>query len=342
MEYRNKHGLKLNARLLIGSGLLLLVNNLLADQPDWVEGRSATYPDKLYITATASASDPERAKDRALGNLSKVFEARIDEQTITRSDTQVTVKDGRESFTRQQHLSQHVQVSTDKIINGARIAETWKDEGVFVHHALAILDRKQAANNIRQEMHRLDELTQVEISQNQSAQDPLFAISHLNSAIDFQSQRYGLQKMLKVIDTRGVGHPSEWNMSDLQSRFNQQLRSLKIASAVDNDPIGKLEQLLKSAMGNAGFPAAVNGTDYTLVANLDVQDLGMRQGWYWLRGKLSLRLIEKDGKVRGRQQWPIKVSALQQSEAESRLLSQVSKKLNAELLNAMVQFASNK
>ncbi len=325
------------------AALLLLHSSITcASQPDWVDGTPRAYPDNDYITASASASDPERAKDRALGNLSKVFEARIDDQTTTRSDTHVTVKDGDESFTRQHFLSQQVRVSSDKIINGARIAETWKDDKLFVYHALAVLDRKQAGNNIRQEMHRLDEQTQSELQHSQTQADQLVALSALNSAIELQQQRYGLQKMLKVIDSRGVGHPSEWNMSDLQSRFQSHLNSLKVGVAVDNDPIGKLEQLLSSAMGNAGFPAVPNGSDFTLVASLDVQDLGLRQGWYWLRGKLSLRLIEKSGKVRGRQQWPLKVSALQQSEAESRLLTQVSRKLNAELRNAMIQFASVK
>lgn len=320
--------------------LLLSFTAQSSDKPDWVDGISKAYPDSRYISASASASDAQRAKDRALGNLSKIFEARVNAETTTVSDTHVSVIDGNESFTRNNQLTQHVQVRSDKIINGARIADQWKDNELFTYHALAILDRDQAGNNIRQEMNRLDEETQSVIDLAKGQQDKLLIMSSLNKALHLQRERYSLQKMMKVIDTRGIGIPSRWNMAELQGDIQQHLLSLQIGTAVDNDPIGKLENLLASAMGNAGFPAQNNGADYTLVASLEVQDLGFRQGWYWLRGKLSIKLIESNGQVRGRQQWSLKVSALQQNEAESRLSTQVSNKLNSEIMPAMMKFAS--
>ena len=56
--------------------------------PDWTLGESAKYPHVLYVTATGSGSDVESARDRAMGNLSKVFEARIVGTTVTSTDTQ--------------------------------------------------------------------------------------------------------------------------------------------------------------------------------------------------------------------------------------------------------------
>ena len=93
-------------------------------------------------------------------------------------------------------------------------------------------------------------------------------------------------------------------------------------------------------MGNSGFPSVNGSASYTLVANLDVQDLGFRQGWYWLRGKLSVKMVEANGKIRGRKQWALKVSALQHNDAESRLMSQVSKELNAGIRPAVLEFAT--
>lgn len=312
-----------------------------ASKPDWVEGSAGFYPNNKYMVATGSAGNIELAKDRALGNLSKIFEAHIKESSTTQSDTYVNIKDGDENFIKSHHLAQQIQVHTDKIVNGAHIAETWKDSQVFTYHALAVLERSQAGNNIREELSRIDNETQAELDRSQAQGDVLISMSALNKALALQQERHSLQKMLKVIDTRGKGSPSSWNMAELRGQLESKLQTLSIGTAVDKDPVGKLSQYLKSAMGNAGFPAANNSTSqYTLVANLDVQDLGFRHGWYWLRGKLSVMLVEKDGKVRGQKHWPLKVSALQHGDAESRLMTQVSKKLNENIKPAILEFAT--
>jgi len=309
-------------------------------RPDWVDGEAGYYPNQQYLVASGSASSAELAKDRALGNLSKIFESKIQENSITRSDTRVNVQDGKESYTKNQRLAQNIHVQTDKVIKGARIAETWLDSSVQTYHALAVLDRQQAGNNMRHEMHRLDEETKVELERSQSAADPLQSMAALNQALVLQQQRQALQNSLKVIDLKGHGQPAEWNLADLRGRLENKLQSLRIATAVDGDPLGRLDQAVKSAMGNAGFPAVNGNGDYTLVANLDVQDLGMREGWYWLRGMLSVKLLEANGKVRGRKQWPLKVSALQRNDSESRLMTQVSKQLNRDLKPAILSFAT--
>lgn len=308
--------------------------------PDWVNGDAGFYPNNEYLTATGSASDAERAKDRALANLVKVFELHIRESSTTKSDTKVNVTDGRESYTKKHHLAQQINIRTDKVVQGARVAETWLDKAVFTYHALAVLDRKQAGNNIRSEMSRIDSETETELNRSNSQADPLLKMAALNKAVGLQQERQALQKTLKVIDLRGQGSPAKWNAADLRGQFESHLQSLQIGTAVDNDPIGRLSQALKSAMGNAGFPAGNGSSNYTLVASLDVQDLGLREGWYWLRGKLSVKLVEANGQVRGRKQWPLKVSALQRNDAESRLMSQVSKKLNQELKEAIIGFTT--
>ncbi len=335
--------MKIKNKLISGlfTGLFFISSSLTAaPKPDWVESSAGFYPNNQYMTATGSAGNAELAKNRALGNLSKIFETHIKESSTTRLDTQVLVKNGSESVSKNTHLAQQIQVRTDKIINGARIAETWKDETIFTHHALAVLDRVQAGNNIKSEMSRIDGETQSMLKRSRSQADVLLSLAALDKAVVLQYERQTLQKTLKVIDTRGKGAPAKWNLAELSGQLENKLQTLKIGTAVDNDPIGKLNQLLKSSMGNAGFPAANGAAKFTLVANLDVQDLGFRQGWYWLRGKLSVKMVEANGKIRGRKQWPLKVSALQHNDAESRLMTEVNKKLNAELKSTILEFAT--
>lgn len=325
--------------VIIGLSLIFRVA-VAQSQPDWVSGSTPEYPDGLYMSARGSASNDELAKNRALANLSKIFESHIRAASITKSAVQVEQGNEGERYTRSHSIVQQIQLRTDKIINGARIAESWKDTQEFTYHSLAVLNRTQASNNIRQEIQQLDFATQIALDQSQLQQDDLLSMSAQNKSVALQSQRQALHKMLKVIDLKGQGYPSRWNLSELKSQLEIKLLSLDIAAAVDNDPVGKLEEALKSAMGNAGFPAKNTDSGYTLVANLDVQDLGFRQGWYWLRGKLSIKMISSDGKIRGRRQWPLKVSALQHIDTEGRLMTQVNNTLSSELKRAVLQIAT--
>jgi len=55
------------------------------------------------------------------------------------------------------------------MVRGARIAEQWQNSADLTYHALAVLDRTQAGNNIRSEMNRLDEETQYALDQQKNA-----------------------------------------------------------------------------------------------------------------------------------------------------------------------------
>jgi len=240
---------------------------LAQSKPDWINGDAGFYPAHQYLTATGSASKSELAKDRALGNLAKILELQIREDSNTVSDTHVKVKNDSESVSKSIRLVQQINIRTDKVIQGARIAEMHHDKEVFTYHALAVLDRKQAGTNIRGEMNRLDQETETELNRSQSKADALLAMAALNKAMILQLERQTLQQTLKVIDSSGRGRPSKWNMAELRGKFDNSLQSLRITTAIDNDPIGRLGLALKSAMGNAGFPAVNGSVNYPLRPN---------------------------------------------------------------------------
>ena len=68
------------------------------------------------------------------------------------------------------------------MVQGARIAEQLQSSADLTYHALAVLDRTQAGNNIRGEMRRLDEETQYALDQQVNRDDVLLKISDLDKA----------------------------------------------------------------------------------------------------------------------------------------------------------------
>jgi hypothetical protein len=312
-----------------------------ADQPDWINSEAASYPNSKYVVANGSASSAELSKDRALANLTKVFELRIRESSTTRQEVQSLKQGGSETVQTSQSLSQNINIHTDKIIDGARIAEQWQHPADLTYYALAVLDRRQAGNNIRGEIDRLDEETAYELKNVEAKHSPLQKVAAYQRVLSLHDERSALQKTLKVIDLSGRGSESKWNRAELRSRLEASLNALKMRPQVLQDAIGGLDKLLKGAMAQAGFPEAAAGSgSYTLSSGLEIQSPIYNEGWYWLRGTLTLRLASAEGAVQGNKTWPLKVSASRQQQLNERMKDAVEKKLNQEIKSTVLGFAT--
>lgn len=311
-------------------------------QPDWVNGESRSYPHGAYIVGKGSASDRETAKTRALANLSKTFEAKIQEESRTLTDIKSKNVNGKESFSKDIRYLQDITVETDKVLEGARIAESWLDKSVQEHYAFAILERSQAGKNIRQQINVLDKSTMSELNRASSNSDKLLAMAAMNQAFKHQVQRQVLQKTLKVIDLKGVGKPSKWNLADMRGELENHLLALKIASETSSSDLTQLGRLLKGAMSKAGFPAATHQADFKMVASSKLIDVGRRSGWYWVRGKITIKLVEAlSGKVRGTHTWSFKTSANSKSVAVSRMVTKADKAMKADMKSVILDFATS-
>lgn len=315
-----------------------------SDAPQWVRGEPDMYPNSKYLSATGSASKAEQAKARALSNLAKIFEVRIREVSTTTQDVQTSKVEGVETVQAKQRIASSVNLHTDKMIQGARIAEQWQSGADLTYHALAVLDRSQAGNNIRAEMRRLDEETQFSLDQLAKRDTVLLKISDLKKANELQQDRQTLQKTLKIIDVKGRGTSASWNLAELHEQLQQALRTLPLNTVVKTDDVGGLENMLQGAASRAGFNlAAVDGQQkrYRLSASLEAQPAIKNDDWYWQRATLSIELVSQDGvSVIGYQSWPLKVNAGESSQLSSRMRKAVQEKLDQELLDTVLEFAS--
>ena len=155
-----------------------------------------------------------------------------------------------------------------------------------------------------------------------------------------QSERNSLQKTLKIIDLNGTGKPSGWNLAELIEQQEQALKSLNMRAVVLEDSVGELDKVLQAAMANAGFAQSSDEVGFTLSASMETQDALQKEGWYWLRGTLNVRLADPGGTILGNKSWPLKVSSVQQNQLNQRMLAEIDKKLKSELKNAVLGFAT--
>ena len=309
-------------------------------KPDWINGEPASYPNVSYVYASGSASKVEVARDRALGNLAKIFELQVRESSTTTQDVQTHKSDGIESVASSARIASKVSVHTDKMIKGARIAEQWHNPDELTWYALAVLDRAQAGNNIRSEISRLDREIAFSVANAESRQQALRKVADLQDAIEMQTERNSLQQKLKIIDLNGRGKPSAWSVAELTDQQEQALQSLNMTAVVLVDAVGGLDKLLQGAMANAGFSPSSSAAGYRLSASMETGDAMQKEGWYWLRGTLLVQLVDSDGAVLGNRSWPLKVSALQSNQLHERMRAEIDSRLKAELKPTLLGFAA--
>lgn len=307
------------------------------ERPPWLDGGDPRYPPAQYLTGVGSAGESDEAQDRARASLAKVFEARVEEESrdVQRAERRREGEALRELD--EQAVSRALRVRTDVVLTGARIAEQWRDPETGMAYALAVLPRGQAAAGLRQEIRRLDEATEAVLRLGARSQDPFARAGALARALELQRDRDGYQRMLKVVDLSGRGLPAQWSPAGLELELGQALGGIAVAAEADSP---QLASRLAGAVAAAGLKPAGAGAAYVLAGRLESQDLGRREGWHWLRGRLQVALRGPGGELRGSHAWGLKVAALDREAAEARLLEEAEKLLRRELREVLVGFAT--
>ncbi len=302
--------------------------------PDWISGAPSRYSSSQYLIGRGQADSGEEARDRARADLAKTFEVSV---AVESEDVQAFRSGQYEGSS-----SRRITARTERVVEGIEIAETWKDPTSKTYHVLAVLPRLKAGTTLRQEIGRLDDATRQQLDRARDAQDLLLKIAAAAQAVSLQSDRAALQKTLRVVDPAGVGSETSVNLDKLRADLDALLKRVKLAPGVTPDATPGLEAIVKGALASAGLLADTSDKpEFMLEGSLALEDLGRRDGWYWQRGTLEVKLIEAaTNRVRGSKRWPLKSSALTHEGAIQRALSQADAALKKELRSTVIGFAA--
>lgn len=319
---------------------LCSATTVFASAPEWVTGNADQYPGEVYLVGRGTGATAEEAQNRARGDLATIFEVRVE---VVTENTTTVAKTGDQELVNKR-ASQQVSASTDKVISGITIPEIWRDPSTMDFHALAVLPRAKAAAGLREEIQRIDDNVEREVTAAKSATDPLQKIGALARAREAAVNRDGFEASLRVVGGSGLGIAAPIPQAEVQAQMNAALKSVRIAPEVTrNADADEFATILKGGIAAAGF-LAKNSTDvdYLLVGGLTLNDLGRKGNWHWMRGTIEISLVEKQSRtVRGSKTWPIKSSAQDAKTARSRVLIEVEKKLKQDLQATLIEFASN-
>ncbi|OGI44218.1 MAG: hypothetical protein A2V92_05425 [Candidatus Muproteobacteria bacterium RBG_16_65_31] len=330
-----------NTLVIVAAAAALLAG--CASGPDWLTGESDRYRSAQYLLGRGEAASLEEAKDRARADLAKIFEVTV---VVDTEDIQTYKTAGRERPAGEYAAQARRRITTraERIVQGIQIAELWQDPDSGAHYALAVLPRAQAAASLRQEIERLDAVTRDELERARMTGDLLLRIGIASRAYEAQLERQSYQKSLKIVDVTGRGIAPPWELDRLRADLGELLGRVRVAPRVVRDDAGGLDTVAGGALAAAGFLIETGqNPGYLLETALELDDLGLRDGWFWTRGVLEVRLVEVAGsRVRGTQRWAIKVAATDRTAARRRALDEADKILKRDLRATLIGFAAAK
>ncbi|HHH35534.1 MAG TPA: hypothetical protein ENK48_01735 [Gammaproteobacteria bacterium] len=305
------------------------------EAPDWVDGAASAYPTDRYLLGRGRAATLALAQDRARADLAKGLEVAVAART---REAQRFVRADGETGRQALEIDRRLVTTTSGVLRGVEIADIWRAPGGD-YHVLAVLDRQAMARRLRREIAELDRQTGTLVDQARRADDPLAAIAAAGRAVDLQAQRASRARLLSVL---AAAVPPRWPLAKLRADREALLRRLAIAvKAAPGE--ARLVELLGGAVSAAGLRlVAADEADYILSGRLELAPPEPREGWQWIRGRLSITLARGDGRVRGTHRWSFKAAALSAAEARRRAVDEAARLLRAELLPVLLSLAGGR
>ena len=281
-------------------------------KPGWVSAGRApdTMPPERFIIGVGSGRNTRVAATNARGEIARTLRAHIDQQIHDRqrSDSH----QGNEITS--QNIRADTRISTNVILQGVRIDETWQDPATGLYWALAVLDKAQERERIRDLRGRESERLRRAMAAAEQARGPEEEIAALRDAVD----------AVRAMDEPGAGQillggkplmrdPSLPTLAALSARLSAlrgqlpvaiEAREVDLASGRALGLAEPLEDELSEAVTALGFPI-LRGSSPASPLWLHVRseigialqpELSQKFFVYRWEGELELRKATADGR----------------------------------------------
>ncbi len=212
----------------------------------WETGMSSSYPRSTYLTASGFGSSVDRAKSDAMKNLSGIIRSKVRSQSVSiRTESSTT-----QHFLRKEHLD----VSTNAVLKGVYFPKVQFDSHQNGYYALAVLNRKKAAEALSSELSSLRLRILSKKTQMEGAPDPVHQARLLVRIIELEKKATKKAQELSGLSNThpilgfSIGDDSE-KLMNLFSKY------LTFAVHITGDPSGAsiLTGQITELLGEDGF-----------------------------------------------------------------------------------------
>jgi hypothetical protein len=226
-------------------------------KPTWVDGVSQDYPPGQYLVGVGQSDNRATAEDQAYAAVARVFKAEVSAQSKDWESYLVVEQRGQSRDERRLTLDNLTRVSTDKVLENVRIADSWFDSRKRLHYSLATMNRPQAEAAFLERIAELDRAVQEDVEEAHHGTDKLAKVRGLRRAARNLVLRETYNADLRVIRTSGQGTAAPYRVHELTLELEQFLAAnLLLGLQVTGDHAEPVQQALSEGLVKEGLQVA--------------------------------------------------------------------------------------
>ena len=302
-------------------------------RPDWLSGSPEEYPENTYLTAVAVDGSRQGAVDRARGELAKIFSVHIIGRDTASEAAWLSRLDGELAEQYRQNVQSDLIAVTDRMLEGARIAETWQDEDSGQYYALAVLDRLRMARDLRVRVSDLDQEILEEVRLGERAESPVRQLSHYMQALEAIDRRVPLAADLRIADPAGYVGSLPHSPAEVQGRLEETASGIRVGIELEGDRTGIVKGAIVRSLAGIGMQLSPSWEQNLVIdGHVVIEEYQAGDPWHWSVASAQVEFRDQDGAAID----ALRVSVREGSRIEGRSRTMALEKLGRQLAVQLV------
>lgn len=216
---------------------LLVVPAFAAKAPDWVNGTSSKYAPHDFLIGVGVGDTLDGARSSARAEIAKVFKSRIVQSGQETRSERTSQQGSSSQFSMSQDSALSTAVSTDELLQGVEIAETWLNDKSKVYYALAVLNKQKTRQSLMQQITDQEEIAAGKLAQAKSFGSVIDNLRALNGALEAMNKRDELAVRKRVLDPVAVADISPVSVrGDVERQKAALLAKVRFVILADDTP----------------------------------------------------------------------------------------------------------
>lgn len=241
-------------------------------KPAWVTGPDPKYPETKFVTGVGIGSDLDGARSNARAEIARTFQARI-QQTLTDQQTESSTSSGKKRSVAQgtQKSQMETKLTTDTLLEGVVVNETYFDKKTKKNYALAVLDKVALRRSLSTQIIEKEQIISASKSRAEGTTNPLERARALSTAIDASRERDVLSARRRVVDPSGLAELPHASTTDFEIALEKAVAEIPISVTAEGPEGSKLKDVVTAKITDLGV-SVTNGnkTGLAIKAKLEV------------------------------------------------------------------------
>ncbi|HRY28944.1 MAG TPA: LPP20 family lipoprotein [Elusimicrobiota bacterium] len=227
-----------------------------AKRPAWTQGEDPAYPNATYVTGVGIGDDLDAARSNARAEISKVFQARVQQVTSdVQSETSGAVGGKRSPVESAQESEMRTKVTTESLLEGVQISQTWFDKKKKKHYALAVLSRPKTLAALSGQITEKEEGIGAQMSIGKAAPSAIEKARAYAQAYRLAQERDALAARRRAVDPVTVPDlPGTGNSTaEAENLLRQTLAQIQFTVEADGETPSRLKESVTGKITAMGF-----------------------------------------------------------------------------------------